>query len=282
MRAKRATNGDAGRAAPAVIAAGVAAGLAVGSAHGQLVTPPPPARPVETYTPPPPPPPPEPVFDPSAIEFTPIYTRDADGKIVGPDGPPEIASLRNNPLIPEDLWPVVEALLEERAARYDLRVVQNPRLAVRLAAGETEEFDVSDTTTIERISELARALGPEAGPVREIAMQGVITEDMSQMSMYIWRDYSQAQIAEFVMSTRDSEDENAALNLQSRFLLRVSMAEALEAFDRVARRALEAEGSDEAKRIVALQGEAFRAAAVEYLGAMDDDTLRDTLTAGVR
>jgi hypothetical protein len=253
-----------------------ALGLLAMETAGQVVTPPPAPRPKEVYTPPPPPPPP-PAFDPTTVDFEPIYGRDEDGSLVLPARPAEIAAVLANPLLPEDIRPVVEALLAERNKQLEVLIVQNPREALTYAGGAMDRLDVSNQDSLSAAAEIAQKLSPRVGPIKYLSDQGVITPEMQAMSLHIWQDLYQTVLADLTKQAEGSSDTNELLNLQSRFLMNVSLAETGEAFDRLARQALQVLDNPEAAAALELSGLAFRQEAGAILSRLSDERLNEVL-----
>ncbi|MEM8758676.1 MAG: hypothetical protein AAGF47_12965, partial [Planctomycetota bacterium] len=255
-------------------------------------TPPPPPRPADEFTPRPQPArpaqptrapqptrPAEPAFDPTSVEFQPIYITNDDGTIAPPPGISELAAMRSNPLISDDLWPVLEVLLEERYADFNTRVINNPRRAVRIAAGEADNIDVGDRESLQGIAELSGPFDPQGGPITYLANQGVLDENMATMSRHIWRDYSNAMNVQIMEIAGDSDDQNEQLNMQARFLFSEGLGETYAAIDRVFRVVLMDLDSPEAKDAMRLTGGAFRKAAAAVLEDKSDDELAELFTA---
>lgn len=254
-------------------------------AAAQMVTPPPAPKPKEEYTPPPqrepvrpttrPAEPAEPAFDPTTVEFEPIYTRDADGNIVAPEGAVEFAAIRNNPLIGDDISFLIEELLVERNARAESIVIGSSREAIELAMGIVDQMDFGDRTTVEEVARVAQELQIGAGAIADLVNQGVLTDQARAMSVHIWQDFNQAMTAELAAKFEDAEEPNALLNAQSRYLMGASMQEIDLAFDRVARRALEQLDNPEAKAALELEGVEFRRAAGAILDRLSDERLEE-------
>lgn len=270
----------------AALALVVLAGITVDAA-AQMVTPPPAPKPKEEYIPPSErqtPPPTraiqpaqaaEPAFDPSTVEFEPIYTRAEDGTVVAPAGAIEVAAIMNNPLIDEDIRFVIEELLKERQARAEAVVIASPREAIELALGVVDTMDFADRSTVENVARVAQELQLGGGVIADLMSQGVLTEQARAMSVHIWQDYNRAVTAELAEKFADSEEPNALLNAQSRFLMGASMQEIELAFDRVARRAMMKLENAEARQALNLEGQSFRRAAGAVLGRLSDERLQE-------
>lgn len=264
-----------------VLLAGFASGVAA-----QVVTPPPAAKPKEEYTPPattPAPPPSRPTatrpaeeqFDPSTVEYEPIYTRNDDGTITGPEGLAEVAAITNNPLVDEDVKIIIDELLADRAKRAEQVVISNPNEAIEYAAGVVDRMDIGDRPTIEAVARVAQELQMGDGVIADLANQGLLTQKARDMSLHIWRDYDQAFSTSLAMIYADDENPNAMFNARSRFLMNASMHEVGEAFDRVARRALESLGNSDAQAALAMDGTEFRREAAAVLGGLDEAKLAE-------
>ncbi|MEL6499411.1 MAG: hypothetical protein AAFZ67_00425 [Planctomycetota bacterium] len=261
-----------------VLAAGVSA-----SAVAQMVTPAPPPKPEEEYTPPPqrepvrpvarPAEPAEPAFDPTTVEFEPIFSTGDDGTIVHPEGAVEYAAIRNNPLIDDDVRFLIDELLIERDAKAEAVVIGSPREAIELGLGIVETMDFGDRTTVENIARVAQELQMGGGAIADLANQGVLTDQARAMSVHIWQTYNQAVTAELTARFEGSEEPNALLNAQSRYLMGASMQEIDLAFDRVARRALERLDNPEAGTALNLEGVEFRRVAAAILDRLSDERL---------
>lgn len=268
------------------LALALSAGLSFGAA-AQMVTPPPPPTPEEEYTPPAererPAPPPvtraaepaEPAFDPSTVEFEPIFGRDENGKIIHPTDAIEVVAIRNNPLIGDDIRFVIDELLIERGKRAETVVIGAPREAIEVALGIIDTMDFGDRSTVENVARVATELQLDGGVIADLAKQGVLTEQARLMSVHMWQDYNRAVNIELAETFADSEEPNALLNAQSRYLMGASMQEIQLAFGRVARRALMQLETAEAKEALNLEGQAFREAAGEILSQLDDERLAE-------
>lgn len=263
-----------------------------GQAAAQVVTPPPAPRVREEYIPPserpapePAPRPAEPVqapkFDPAAVEFERIYTLAEDGTLVLPEGPAEIAAIKANPLIPEDLWPVIDAMFQDRAAQMDTIVANAPRAAVKFAAGAIDRLEIGNQDSLREAAEISQALAPREGPIQVLASAGVITDEMRDMSSHIWQDLYQTVLKDIQRRAESGEAGASALDLQSRFLMNVSLQEAGAAFDRVARAALALLDSPEAVKALTLDGAEFRAEAGAILGRLSDERLAEVFDSAL-
>jgi hypothetical protein len=259
-------------------------------AAAQIVTPAPAPKPKEEYTPPPPPAPrpaarpaaepAQPEFDPSTVEFEPIYTRTDDGEIVPVHPVVEVAAIMNNPLVDEDIRIVIDELIKERQSRAETIIRSNPRDAVAFGAGVVDRMDFANRATVEEVAAVAQNLQMGDGVIVDLAKQGVLTDQARMMSLHIWQDYNQAKTAALAEKYAEAEDPNALLNEQSRFLMNVSMQEIAQAFDRVARSALGELDSPEAEAALKLDGIEFRREAAAILGRLDDDRLDEVMHAG--
>ncbi len=272
----------------AAVALLVLAGVSF-EAVAQVVTPPPAPKPKEEYVPPSerpaPAPPPRPTtqpaqpaqpqFDPTTVEFEPIYTRAEDGTIIVPEGSVEVAAIMNNPLIDDDIKFVIEELLKERETRAEGVVTENAREAIEYALGVVDRMDFGDQSTVQDVARVAQELQMGDGAIADLSNQGVLTDQARAMSVHIWQDYNQAMTASLAERFAEAEDQNALLNAQSRFLMGVSMEEIGLAFDRVARRALGQLDSPEAGEALGLAGTEFRAAAGAILDRLSDERLAE-------
>jgi len=87
-----------------------------------------------------------------------------------------------------------------------------------------------------------------------------------------------------MQSIKDTAPEGASndevTNLQSKFLLRHGLSEPLEAFGRLARRAIESNPSlvENADDILALKGDEFLKAAAAALAPLSDEDLKAAIT----
>lgn len=273
----------------AAVALVVLAGFSA-SAAAQMVTPPPAPKPKEEYTPPPerqtPTPPPttrtttttaEPAFDPTTVEFEPIFTRNEDGTIEGPDRLVEAAAIMNNPLVDEEIRPLIEELIDERRARAVTVVTNSPREAIEFAQGVVDRMDFADRETVNEVARVAQELQMGDGIIADLANQGLLTDQARMMSVHIWQNYNQAVTASLAEQYGDSDDPNALLNAQSRFLMNVSMEEIGAAFDCVARGALERLDSPEAEAALKLEGTEFRREAGAILSRLSDERLAEVM-----
>ncbi|HED53036.1 MAG TPA: hypothetical protein ENJ00_02390 [Phycisphaerales bacterium] len=217
----------------------------------------------------------EPAFDPSSVEFDPIWTLDEDGKVVGPDGLAEIAALRHNPLITEDLFPIIETILEDRAKEMDTKVFVYPRKAIDALTGAIDNFDVRKEDTRNVMGEIANSLNVSEGLVSWLRDQGLITEEMSMVSFNIMQDYTKRTMDQIAASMPDA-DQLDLISHQSRFLVRLGLQEPLSAFGRLSRKVLELHPDvvENAAELLELKGRDFLDEVAKALKPLDDDQLK--------
>lgn len=275
----------------ALLALALASGSAQ-SASAQAVLPPPPARPpLPEYVPPSQRPqrpapaaqqtqPAKSSFDPSTVEFAPIWTMGSDGSIQGPQEHYELAAIRSNPLLTEDVWDFVEALLVEREREMELVAQAHPRQCIDAVTTVIPGFDIMDESTRSPLSDIAIALNQPGGLIGYLSEQGLLTPEMTQMSHYIAMDYTQGVMNGIKASQPEGTPDSTVTTLQSRFLVRQGLAEPLRGFGRLARRAIEADPSlvTNADDLLALEGDAFIDAAAAALAPLPDEDLKRVLT----
>lgn len=274
----------------ALLALALSAGT-IPSASAQTVLPPPPARPpLPEYVPPSqrpqrpaqaqPTQPAKSSFDPSTVEFTPIWTMGSDGSIQGPREHYELAAIRSNPLVTEDVWDFVEALLEERDREMELVAQAHPRQCIDAVTTVIPGFDIMDESTRSPLSDIAIALNQPGGLIGYLSEQGLLTPEMTQMSHYIAMDYTQNVMNGIKASQPEGTPDSTVTTLQSRFLVRQGLAEPLRGFGRLARRAIEADPSlvTNAGELLAIEGDAFIDAAAAALAPLSDEDLKRVLT----
>lgn len=273
---------------PSLVALLLAAGLAP-LASAQTLLPPPPARPERPeYVPPSqrpapaaqPAQPARPAFDPTTVQFTPIWTAGDDGSIRGPGEYYEIAAIRNNPLVDADVMDIIDALLEDRAREMELVALSNARVCVDALTTVIPGFDVSDESTRTPLGVVATALAQPGGLVGYLAEQGLLSPEMTQMSNFIGMNYTQALLAEVLTSAPEGASQDQITTLQSQFLIRHGLSEPLLGLGRLARRAIEADPSlvQNPDELLALDGDAFVDAAAYALAHLADDELKHVLT----
>lgn len=262
---------------------------AIPSAAAQSTLPPPPKRPpLPEYVPPtqrerpnanPNANPTQPKFDPSKVEFEPIWTVNDDGSVTGPDEFYEVAALRNNPLIDEDLWSFIEVLLEDRNKEMEFVALAHPRVCVDALTHVIEEFDVNDAPTRTALGDVAQALNQPGGFIGYLVEQGMITQDMGVMSQYIASEYT-LKVMQGIKADMPDASQDDVTSVQSQFLITQGLLEPLMGFGRLARRAIEANPDlvDNADQILALKDDAFNKAAAEALAPLSNEELKKVLT----
>ncbi len=275
-----------------IVAITIGAGMAL-SADAQTTLPPPPERPaLPEYVPPAKRERPQanpgqarqnqaaPKFDPTTVEFEPIWHALDDGTIVGPDGYYEVAALKNNPLIDEDLWSFIEVLLEDRHKEMELVAQAHPRECVVAVTTAITQFDVRDESSRIPLANVSLALNQPGGVIGYLAEQGIISPEMSTMSHHIAMDYTRNTMAGIEASLPEGTEPLVIVNHQSKFLVRQGLAEPLMAFGRLARRAIESDPSlvENAEELLALEGDAFVDASAAALAHLSDEELKAVIT----
>lgn len=262
-------------------------------AGAQSTLPPPPPRPaMPEYVPPSQRPAPaqarparpadqaRPAFDPKTVEFEPIWSTGDDGSFIGPDTYAELAALRNNPLISQDQWDFVQALIDEREAEMELVAQSHPRACVEALTSAIAAFDINDQASRTRLADIALVLNQPRGIIDTIAEQGVLSPEMAAMAHHITMDFTFGALNAIPASLGEDANPDEVTNLQSRFLMRQGLTEPLAAFGRLARRAIEANPSlvDNPDALLAIKGNAFIDEAARALAPLDDDTLKAAIT----
>ncbi len=221
-----------------------------------------------------------PKFDPTTVEFTPIWHKLSDGTVVGPDDYYEIAALKNNPMIDEDLWSFIEVLLEDRHKEMDFVAQAHPRQCVKALTTAIANFDINDKSTQQALGDVAMALNQPGGFIGYLVEQGMISQDMGTMSHHIATDYTFTMMQSIKDTAPDGATNDEVTNIQSKFLLRHGLSEPLEAFGRLSRRAIESNPSlvENADDILALKGDDFLKAAAAALAPLSDEELRSAIT----
>jgi hypothetical protein len=219
--------------------------------------------------------PPKSTFDPSSVEFEPVYTTADDGTITGPIEHYEIAALRNNPLIDEDLWEFLDLLLEDRAQEMEVVTHVYPRQCIDAVTTVIPAFDVRDESTRTPLGDITNVINQPMGLIAWLDTQGVITEDMQMMSHHIATDYTQVMMADIKANAPDGLEELEIVNLQAHFLVRQGLAEPLRGFGRLARRVIEAhpEVVKNPNELLVLKGDKFVDEAAKALAPLEDIVL---------
>lgn len=222
----------------------------------------------------------EPAFDPTTVDFDPIWTAGADGAIVGPDTYPELAAIENNPLIDEDQRDFVEALIEVREAEMELVAQAHPRVCIDAVTKAIPNFDVSIEATRVPLGDVAVKLNQPQGLIDTLAEQGVLSPEMASMSHYIAMDYTRSTLESIPATLPEAASKDKITSAQSRVLIRQGLSEPLAAFGRLARRAIEADPSlvENADQLLTIEGEAFIEAAAYALAPLPEDRLQAAIT----
>lgn len=221
-----------------------------------------------------------PKFDPTKVEFTPIWKRLDDGTVVGSDDYYEIAAIKNNPLVDEDLWSFIEVLLEDRQKEMEFVAQAHPRECVKALTTAIANFDINDQASQRVVGEIAMALNQPGGFIGYLVEQGMISQEMGTMSHHIASDYTTNMINGISENAPEGATNDDITNLQSKFLLRHGLSEQLEAFGRLARRAIESNPSlvENANDILALEGNEFLNAVAAALAPLSDEELKAAIT----
>lgn len=216
-----------------------------------------------------------PAFDPSSIDFKPIYTIADDGSIIHPAEHYEIAAVRNNPLVDEELWEFIEVLLEEREEELAIIAHQYPNQAIQAITSLIPNFDITKESTRVELAEVTSVLTQPTGLIPWLAEQGILTQEMVAMSQHIATDYTQATMQHITANAPEGASADDITSLQARFLVKSGIAEALYAFGRLAREVIEnnPEIVDNPDELLAKQGREFVDAAAYALKPVDDEKL---------
>lgn len=214
-------------------------------------------------------------FDPSQVEYEPIYTVNDDGTITDPVDHFEIAALKNTPLIDEELWEFLDVILEERREEMELVAHKFPRQCIEAVTTLIPNFDVSKESTRTALADVTSSLNQPTGLISWIQSQGVLTEDMVKMAQFIANDYTQTKMQSIQANAPEGIKELDLVSLQARFLVRGGIAEPLRGFGRLARYVIEhnpdlVENADE---ILSLKGDKFIDAAAKALAPLEDEQL---------
>ncbi len=221
-----------------------------------------------------------PKFDPSTVEFEPIWHTADDGSIVGPDEYYELAALRANPMIESDQWEFIEVLLEDRYREMELVAQAHPRACVDAVTTVIRDFDITDESTRVPLGDVAMVLNQPGGIIGYLSEQGVISEEMSIMTHHIAMDYTRNMMAGIAQAQPEGSNNDDITSAQSRFLMRQGLAEPLMGFGRLARHAIESNPSlvENADEILAKQDDEFVEAAGWALAPLSDEELQRVIT----
>ena len=214
-------------------------------------------------------------FDPTSVEYTPVYTVADDGSIIGPIEHYEIMALRNNPLIDDDLWDFLDVLLADREEEMEIVAHVYPRVCIDAVTTVIPGFDIVDESTRIPLGDITNAINQPTGLIAWLQTQGVLTAEMQQMSHHISTDYTQAAMTNLKETAPSDFDELQITNLQARFLVRQGLAEPLRGFGRLARRVIIAHPGlvENQAELLELQGDAFVDAVAKALSVQTDEEL---------
>lgn len=214
-------------------------------------------------------------FDPTSVDFTPIYTINDDGTITDPVVQYEIASLKNNPLIDEELWEFLDVILDERREEMEFVAHQYPRQCIDAITTLIPSFDIEIEATRTALATVTSSLTQPSGLIAWVQSQGVLTDEMVQLSQFIVSDYTQAKMMNIKANAPEDATEFDVVNLQARFLVRGGISEPLRGFGRLARFVIEnnpglIENEDD---VLALRGDEFLDAVAKALSPIEDEKL---------
>lgn len=274
-----------------LIALTITAGSALGASAQSTLPPPPKRPPLPDYVPPSERPqvkPPVaqnpranlPKFDPSSIEYEPIWHTTDDGTVVGPSEYYELAALKANPMIDKDQWEFIEVLLEDRNREMELVAQAHPRACVDAVTTVIRDFDITDESTRVPLGDIALVLNQPGGMIGFLSEQGVISEEATVMTHHIAMDFTHNMMAGIAQSQPEGTSLDDTTSAQSRFLMRQGLAEPLMGFGRLARQAIESNPSlvENADDVLSKEGEEFITAAGWALAPLSDEELQRVIT----
>lgn len=214
-------------------------------------------------------------FNPASVEYERIYTVNDDGTITGPVKNFEVAALENNPLIDEELWEFLDIILEERREEMEVVAHKYPRECIDAITTLIPNFDVEDEATRTALADVTTSLTQPSGLVAWVQSQGVLTDEMVQMSQFISNEYTQSKMASIRSTASKDLTELELVSLQARFLVRSGIAEPIRGFGRLARFVIENNPGlvENENEVLALQGNEFIDAAAKALSPIEDDKL---------
>lgn len=216
--------------------------LAAGTTAAQVVTPPPGPRPAfPEYIPPAPP---EPTFDSfdgldpnlyQNVEYESIVKRDDDGNLVIYDTP-DLEALLAAPVVPDEVWPIIEVVLQERRERMIRHVASNVAGAIEIQLGIVDTLNMDDPTTIQNIIQYTQPISPREPILAELARSGAVDSPTQRLAGRIYGEYQSAHFqridAEYASGERQKyADVNSA---KAAFLLNEGIRESMAIFEELA------------------------------------------------
>ncbi len=180
------------------------------SANAQVVTPPPSqVNPIDWNIPKDPPAPAEelqpvnrvteqrPQTPPMAplppLEYKSLVEKDADGKIIQPKEPIQLAAMRRNPMLPPDFLPSIQKFLEDRQVSINHLTVANLDILERVDDGAFENVDFQNRASISSLTNMIKPLtGSNKTMCEQLKADQVMTQEQYRFNHKISMEYIKA------------------------------------------------------------------------------------------
>ena len=235
----------------AVIAASAVLFVSAGAGMAQIATPPPPPEPEgEPYIPPPPPPPPRPVTTRPAngdtpatsgvtttrrhdrpmrqvevpnIPYEPLGSPDLEGNMPNYRTALDLPALKHNPTIPQSKAGAVLPIAQARAARVELRLIENLDLLYEIENGKADQLLDKGVSGLMELNSLIAPLVEEDSLTTELFKAGVLSDMQARSNQKIINEFNRAR--------RDNiagiQDQNEQIKAFMQLLLEDSLLEVL-------------------------------------------------------
>lgn len=179
------------------------------SASAQVVTPPPsqvdpidwnirkdppqPIEPPQTFQAPPPRPQQQQLPALPALEYKSLVEKDADGKIIKPKEPIQLAAMRRNPMLPPDYLPSIQKFLDDRQESTNHLTVANLDILERVDDGAFENVDFQNRASIRSLTDLIKPLtGSNRTMCEELKQQQLMSQEQFRFNHKISMEYIRA------------------------------------------------------------------------------------------
>lgn len=221
--------------------------MTLGVATAQVVTPPTPA-PAKTpdYVPPPQPAaqptPRQPSATPQppkktvipAVDYTPIFQKGADGKVLPLDNTAQRLTLlaAHNPFVKDEDRAKFADYLAKRDHRMESVAVDNLDVTEKIEAGEINQLDFASPNNQGRAFANARALTEPVNPfgdlISDMTRRGLLNDVQGAMSDKLWKEY----VTALREQSRPASGKRVDSNWMAHFIYSDKAAEALFALNR--------------------------------------------------
>jgi hypothetical protein len=149
---------------------------------------------------------------------------------------PDFAALQAAPVIPDEVWPIIDSLLEERRERLMRQVASNVSSAIEIQLGVIETLDMNNPATVQNIVQYTQPVSPREPILAELARAGVVDSPTQRLAGRIYGEYQAAHFAQLdadfaTGEPQPSPDVNSA---KATYLLNEGIRESMAIFEELA------------------------------------------------